>query len=241
VATEPIYFDLPAGAEALTVLDGSSPQVQVDGRRFVATGPFAPGITTLQMAYRLEYASGSVAISQPIPLEMVTVSLLVRKFGDLQFRSPQAGSVREVSMQNGNPYFLATGQGLPAGSRIDVELDGLPYHSRVPRFVALGVAILILGVGVWLAANGPDASLLEARRKVEQKRDALLGQLVELEQQRRLGGGDAGRLAARREDLVGQLEKLYARLDHEAGLSAPQVAEAGQPSARVAAGAQAAR
>lgn len=240
VTTAPIAFDVPAGAESLTVLEGSSPQVEVQGRRFVASGPFAPGITTLQMAYRLEHSADSLAISQKIPLEMSTVSLLARKFGGMQFRSPQAGAQREVTMQDGSPYYLATGQALTAGGTIDIELEGLPYHSRVPRFVALGLAVFILGAGAWLAANGPDARLVEARHKLEQKRDALLGHLVDVEQQRRTGQGDAARLAARREDLMAQLERVYAQLDHE-----PGSVRAGTPvsaaSAPAAAGAPAAR
>lgn len=215
VTTEPLVFEVPDGATSLTVLENSSPQAKTDGRRFVVTGPFAPGLTSVQMAYRLPASSARVAFAQPLPVAMVTPSVLVRKFGTMQFRSPQAGASREVTMQDGTPYFMATGQQLAAGSAIEVELTDVPHHSRLPRYVALGLALFVVGFGVWLAANGPDERLSAEHRNLEEQREALLGRLVELERQRAAGGGDAGRLAARREELLGQLERIYARLDRD--------------------------
>lgn len=240
VSAEPLVFEAPDGATSLTVLEGSSPQAKVEGRGFVVSGPFAPGNTTVQMAYRLPVSSARVAFAQRLPADFITPSVLVRKFGAMQFRSPQAGAQREVHMQDGSPYFMATGQRLAAGSAIEVELTEVPHHSRVPRYLALGLAIFVVGFGVWLSVTGPDPRLGEARRKLEEQRESLLARLVDLERQRSAGGGDAARLAARREEVLAQLERVYAQLDHDAErvVAAAPGHEAG--TARVGARAQAA-
>lgn len=238
VSTEPLVFEVPDGATSLTVLENSSPQAKTDGRRFVVTGPFAPGLTSVQLAYRLPVSSSRVAFAQPLPVAMVTPNVLVRKFGAMQFRSPQAGSARDVTMQDGTPYVMATGQQLAAGSVLEVELTEVPHHSRLPRYLALGLAVFIIGFGVWLTVNGPDERLAAERRKLEDQRETLLGRLVELERQK--GSGDAARLAARREDLLAQLERIYAQLDRDAERTAFEAAKAAEAGAARAARAQAA-
>jgi hypothetical protein len=221
VATGPIVFETPDGAQQLTVLDGSSPQAKADGQRFVVTGPFAPGITTVQMAYRLVYSTASLDFEQVVPVELSMTQILVKKVGGMTFRSPQAASARETQMQGGGTFIMATGQGLAPGTRVQFQLDGLPHHSRLPRFVALGIAVFFVGLGAWLASNGPDPLVQQARQKLAHKRDALLEELVALEKQH-AKGIDQGRFTARREALLTQLERVYAQLDHGA---VPSVSE----------------
>lgn len=240
VATDPVVFTVPDNAEMLTVLEGSSPQAKVDGRRFVVAGPFAPGLTSVQLAYRLPVSSDRMAFAQPLPLDMVTPTVLVRKLGDLRFRSPQAGAARDVAMQDGAPYVLATGQRLAAGSLLEVDVEGLPHHSRLPRYLALGLAVFIVGFGIWLAANGPDASQTVTREQLERKRAELLDRLVPIERQLRAGTGDRVRLELRREELVAQLERVYAQLDRDPGAASAASPATPEPSA-VAAGAHAVR
>jgi hypothetical protein len=239
VATEPLIFETPDGAQQLTVLEGSSPRAKADGRRFVVTGPFAPGITTVQMAYRLEYSTGAVDFEQVLPAALSATQIIVRKVGGLTFRSPQAASAREMRNE-GNTYIMASGQGLAPGARVQFQLDGLPHHSRLPRFVALGIAVFFIGLGVWLAVNGPDPRLLEARQKLEQKRAALLDDLVALERQRAAGTLEPLKFESRRETLVAQLERVYAQLDHRVGAAA-QAARAAAPASAPAPRAHAAR
>lgn len=230
VATEPLRFALPDGAQGMTVLDGSSQQARVDGPAFLVVGPFAPGVTSIQLAYRLPYATGTVAFERVLPAELTTTSIVVRKLGQVTFRSPQAASVRETTMDGGNVYIMASGQGLPAGGRVQFELDGLPYHSRAPRFVALGLVVFIIGLGAWLALNGPDSTLVEARRKLEEKRTGLMDDLVALERQHAASGLHDQKYNARREALMNQLERVYAQLDRDTAAAAPDTPAAARPS-----------
>ncbi len=239
VATEPLVFTPPDGATSLTVLEGSSPRATAEARRFVVAGPFAPGTTKAQIAYRLPVSSGDLSFAQRLPADLITTNLLVRKVGAMQFRSPQAGAQREVTMQDGSPYFMATGQRLPAGTPLVVELSGVPHHGRAPRYIALGLVVFIAGLGVWWAANGPDQRLSAGRRKLEDQRETLLGRLVDIDRQRASDAGhDAARLAHRRGELMAQLERVYAQLDRDG--SAPLFTSSGSGTGRAGAGAPAA-
>jgi hypothetical protein len=220
VTTEPLVFETPDGAQQLTVLEGSSPQAKADGRRFVVSGPFAPGVTSIQLAYRLTPGTGSIDFEQVLPVELSMTQVIMPKVGNVSLRSPQAASARETR-SDGRSFIMATGQGLPAGGRIQFQLDGLPHHARWPRFLALGMTVFIVGIGAWLAANGPDTRVLQARQKLEQKRSSLLDDLVALEKQRAAKAIDDTRFATRRETLVSQLERVYAQRDHTGGGGQP--------------------
>ena len=55
-----LIFDMPTGAEGTTVLEGSTKNASAKGTRVTVTGPFAPGVTPLQIAFRLD-SLGSAA------------------------------------------------------------------------------------------------------------------------------------------------------------------------------------
>jgi len=216
----PLVFDLPVGARGATVLEGSSPQGKAQEGGFTVSGPFAPGVTTVQLAYQLPYAGSTLAFSQALPAPLSQTAIVVRKVGELQFRSPQATGAREVA-SDGSAYLMANGPGVPAGGTVSFELTGLPYHNRVPRYVALALAALVAGIGVWLSVSVPAGSATPRRGALEARRERLLAELVGLEEQRRAGRGDNRKYAARRSDLIARLERVYAELDELGGVADP--------------------
>jgi hypothetical protein len=211
-AGEPLVITPPEGATGLTVLEGSSPAAKADGGRFVVSGPLPPGVNSVQLAYQLPYAGPEVAITQRFPLALAQLALFVRKVGDLRLASPQVASQREMQA-DGNAYIAASGAGVPAGAPVEIVLSGLPYRSSWPRYVALGLAGLIVlgGIGLSVGHAGEDAAA--RRRDLDAQREALLGELVRLEEQRLTGRADAARHAARREATLARLERVYAELD----------------------------
>ena len=68
--SRPIVFELPASATGPTVLKDSSPQATVASGDITVAGPFAPGVTEVQFAYSMPYASGSLTIEQKLPLAL---------------------------------------------------------------------------------------------------------------------------------------------------------------------------
>jgi hypothetical protein len=101
-----------------------------------------------------------------------------------------------------------------------MQLSGLPHHSTWPRNIALAVAALIFVIGAWLAFGSRGATD-EDRRQLQARRDALLGELVKLEEQHRSGRVDNSRYNSKRHHLVTELERVYGELDGAPGLPTP--------------------
>jgi hypothetical protein len=143
----------------------------------------------------------------------------VEKVNALAMSSPQFAAVQDLPTETGL-YLLGQGGALAAGTPLTVTFENLPLHSRAPRYVALGLAALIGGLGVWLSVSarstrGRERQLLIARR------DALLAELAQLESRRREGAVSVERYQAKRQRLVSQLEQIYGELD-EANLGPPE-------------------
>jgi hypothetical protein len=213
VAGEPLVFEVPRAATGTTVLENSSPQAKADGRRVIIEGPFAPGITNVQFAYQLPVSSGRLQFSQRFPAAFTPATVVVQKWGEMHFRSPQVGDHREM-LNSGRPYIVAGGPGLRAGESLDLEVTGLPYHPAWPRYLALALAALVIGGGVWLSM-ADERTEAEARRQLlNSRREQLLGELVKVEEQHLAGKLDEVKYQARRDQLIGQLEQVYTQLEH---------------------------
>jgi hypothetical protein len=204
----PLIIDLPRGAAGAVVLEGSSPTATVSGDRVTVTGPFAPGVTPVQVGFQLRHDGPDLTVTQtwPIPVQQLTVAM--EKVGTASMSSPQFSSVGEVRAETGTPFLLASGPAVPAGGTVTLQLSNLPAHSPTPRYVALAIAAGIIAVGGWLAFGARTTK--DPRPRLIARRKALLAELATLETRRR-GGGlvDEGR----RQRLLAELEQVYGELD----------------------------
>jgi hypothetical protein len=207
----PLIIDLPQSAAGASPLDGSSPQATVAGSRITITGPFASGVTPVQIGFQMPFTSSSTTIEQtwPVPLEQVTVAST--KAGSLSFSSPQFSSVGDVKGDDGTPFILASGPGMKAGGTLRIQVSGLPVQSSVPRYAALTLAGAVALVGLWLALPGKQSSR-ESRQRLIARRDTLLGELARIEERARTGR-ETSKDAARRPRLLAELEQIYGELD----------------------------
>jgi hypothetical protein len=208
----PIVIDLPSGAGGLTLLQGSSPSATARGDHVTVTGPFASGTTSVQMAFSMPNTGDSLTLTQKFPAALQEVGVIVQKIGDLRVTSPQF-STRDERAANGTPFIVGTGPGLPAGSELTIHLSGLPAHPAWPRFSALGLAAVIVAIGIWLAFGGGSRAEEERRRRLASRREALFSDLVRLEEQLRGGRIDQARYGSKRRHLVAELERIYGELD----------------------------
>jgi len=102
-----------------------------------------------------------------------------------------------------------------------MTLSALPSRSHVGRNLSIGLAVLVLLAGAWVAMSASGASGDAARRDaLVERRDRLMADLVRTEEQWRAGALDERRHAARRADLVDQLERVYGELDRQPGMIA---------------------
>ena len=208
----PFVLELPRGEEGSSILEGSSPDAKVSGRRLVVTGPFAPGTTSVQLSYRLPYSDSNITFEQPFPVALEQVTFGVQKLGNMQIASQQFLQTNESQTDNGNVFLVGSGAALRAGSTLSVTLSGLPVRSKLPRYTALGLAVVIIAFGVWLTVAGRGRSR-EAREVLVKRRDALLGELTQLESKHRAGTITADRYTARRQRILVELEQIYGELD----------------------------
>lgn len=206
----PLVIDLPRGAVSTGLLQGSFPGATVSGERVTIRGPFPPGSTPVQVAFRLLYSGSEADVAQTFPVNLEKVTVIAEKLGELHVTSPQFTSHGDVKANDGTPLVLASGGALPAGTPLTLHLSGLPNVSTWPRNAALALAALIFGVGAWLAFGGRGE---DGRRRLEERRDTLLRELVKLEDQRRAGRLDAGRYDSKRQPLLAELERIYGELD----------------------------
>ena len=217
VQTAPLVFELPDAAQHASVLEGSSPQAVAAGKRVTVTGPFAPGATTVQFAYTLEIHGSEMTVRQTLPAAMPQLTVLAQRLGEMHVTSEQFAGHRDMSSE-GQSYILGQGPALKAGDTITLSFTGLPASPTWPRNLALGLAVLILAAGGWMAAR-PRREAVDAAARTKQlqaKRERLFAQLAELEKQRDAATIHKERYAQRRRDLIAALEKIYAELDTHA-------------------------
>ena len=215
---EGVVIDMPTGALSSSVLEGA-PRAVARGDRVTVSGPFPPGQTPVQIAYRMPFDSGELTIEQRMPLPVPNLAVLMKKTGAISLASPQLPDVQEREFE-GERYILAQGPALAAGSTLSITFSGLPHHSPMPRRVALAVTLLIVAGFAWHATRRPSRAANAARvKQLTARREKLFSELVRLEHQRRAGAADA-KHAERRAALVAQLERVYRDLDAEGGQDA---------------------
>lgn len=207
----PLLIDLPRGAGGATLLQGSTPQASVSGDRVTITGPFAPGITTVRVAFRVLYTGDRATIEQTFPVAMEQFNVVAEKVGELHMMSPQFASHGDVRAEDGTPFILGRGGRLQAGAPLTIELTNLPSHSTWPLTLAFTLAGLIVVVGAWLAFSASRVD--DERRRLVARRAGLYGELVRLEEQHRAGRIDPARYGAKRRQLIAELERVLGELD----------------------------
>ena len=213
----PIVFDLPAGAQSSSVLQGSSPRTVTSGTRVELPGPFQPGATPLRVGFILPYSSDSLSVFQSLPANLESLVMMVQKMGAMDVTSEQISRRGELTAEEsgGAPYLLVGGPLIPAGEPLAFELSGLPYHDRTPVNLALALAAGILSFGAWgsFASSGlASTAARERHRAAEARKERLFVDLVKVERQRLAGKIGSTKHSTRRQELLNALEQVYREL-----------------------------
>jgi len=214
--TTPVAFDLPKGAVGATMLQGSSPLASVKGTKVRVNGPVPPGTTAVQLAFELPSDAATFELEQPLPAALDQFTVIVKKVADTHLTSPLIVQQQDLTQQD-EVYIAAVGGTVPAGQPLSLTLTDLPHHSAAPRMLALALAFGIVLVGAWVGTRPPEqGEAVAERRRLADRRDKLMKELVRVERDRANGRIDDARYAARREELVSALELVYGALDESA-------------------------
>jgi hypothetical protein len=209
----PLDFSLPVGAANPSLMEGSSTQATVRGETVRLTGPFAPGVTSLQIGFSLPDHASRLTWRQRWPAAFERPFVAVEKIGDLRLQSAQLNRVENFNAEGGKVFLLGSGGRLAAGDELVVEVSNLPAHDMTLRWLAVGGAGLIVLAGL-LAAFGPVRQ--PERAMLEEERARLMRELVAIEERRR-GGKPKPKDGERRPALIAELERVMAALDEAPG------------------------
>jgi mono/diheme cytochrome c family protein len=165
-----LRFDLPPGAQGLSINDG-----ELGGRYlavengFVDTLPLPPGQATRQVLYRyaLPYSEGELNLQRSLPYPAININALIADQGQkVASEGLQNQGIRQT--QNGN-YHNLVGQSLPANQPILIRLSGLPSAAAVETGpgASSGSRILLYGLAAAAVAGAILLALWPVlRRKV---------------------------------------------------------------------------
>lgn len=156
------------GTVRLTVLDGAMDVIPQFGLRpediqrlpdgLVATTPVPPGRWQVVLSYRLNYRSSRLQLSKAIPYPADELRVLSAD-QQLGLASPQLAPAGTIELQ-GRSYRALAGRALPAGTRIAVELTGLPVPATEEGRALLAEQRFAAGIGAGVLALALAGGLL---------------------------------------------------------------------------------
>lgn len=211
----PFSFSTPPRALGTAVMRGSSPLAKAEGHLVTVAGPFPPGATQVQVAMSIPVSASTMELQQAFPAPLEGLFVVAKKDGEMKLTSPQIERQQDTMSAN-TPVIAAVGGPVAAGQTISLTVSGLPHRSSVPSRVALGLAALVVVVGVWAGTRKSGPAQGDERKRLTTRREKLFQELVRLEQDHRRGKANPGR----REELLSQLEVIYGALDTDTGLRA---------------------
>jgi hypothetical protein len=203
----PLVIDLPPDSSGASLMQGGASQATISGSRVSIAGPFAPGVTQVPVAFRVESWPADWTLTQRFPVALENVAVAAQKLSGMTLESAQATSFQ------GTPYLVATRSGLAAGTPLTITLRGLPHRSSTALYLALALAVGIIGWGLWAATTALRPEEAARRRQLEARRLRGLSALVALDTQHRAGAIDAHGYMDKRAVLLRELERIYRDLD----------------------------
>ena len=209
-----LVLDLPADAEGASLVSGPAQIARMEGLRLTLTGPFAPGSTEFQVAFRMPLTS-TISLTQAFPAAVEGLLVAAEKVGTLTVTSAQLNAVREGS-SGGEVFVMGTAGRVAAGQPVTLLFSGLPAPPVWPMRVAVAIAVaLFLWAGWWAWQGAPDTRA--TRGALVAERERLLGAIAAIDAQGRARGSLDSRSAAKRDRLLTAVEQVYAELDELPG------------------------
>ena len=210
----PLVLELPAAAEGASLVSGNAQIARMQDRTLTFTGPFPPGASQYQVAFRMPLAS-RISITQAFPAAVEGLLVAAQKIGALTLTSAQLSAVREGA-SSGQVLVMGTAGRVAENAPVTLDFSGLPAPPLWPSRVAIGLALALFLWAGWSAWQGaPDTRA--TREALVAERERLLGAIAAIDVQSRARGGGDARAAAKRERLLVAVEQVYGELDELSG------------------------
>lgn len=209
----PLALTLPGAAEQASLVSGPPGLARLDDGVLHLSGPFPPGQTAFQVAFRLPLTS-TIRVSQAWPAPVEGILVAAQKAGGLVMTSPQLAGIREGD-NGGQMFLVGTGGRLNEGQAVELTFSNVPAPPAWPFWSAIAAVVAGLGWIAWaLVTSGPNHA--RERDALVAERERLLGAIAALDAETRARGADPKR-EAKRERLMAAVEQVYARLDELPG------------------------
>jgi hypothetical protein len=212
----PLIFSLPSGTGRGTVLEGSSRQAAIVGSTVSINGPFAPGITPVQLGFSVPDSGPVWTWRQQWPAAFEQPVVAVQKIGEMTVASAQLPRLETLNAEGGRVFILANGPRVNAGGEMALTVSGIPAHSTTSTYTAMAAAGVIVAIGLWFGIRRPPAAAAPAAAALTASRSKLMNELVAIETRRRQGTARP-QDEARRQAVVAELERVLAALDRAPG------------------------
>lgn len=211
---KPLVVELPPDAEGPSLVSGNAQIARMEGHRLTFTGPFPPGASEYQVAFRMPLAS-TIRLTQAFPAPVEGLLVAAEKVGALTLTSAQLTTVRDGE-SGGQVFIMGTAGRVAEGAPVTLQFAGLPAPPVWPGRVAVGIAVVLFLWAAWSSWRGaPDTRA--TREALVAERERLLGAIAAIDGDSRARGGLDARASAKRERLLTALEQIYADLDELPG------------------------
>lgn len=209
----PLVLRLPDEAVAASLVSGPPGLARVESPTVTLSGPFPPGQTAFQLAFRLPL-SATIRLTQAWPAPVEGILVATEKAGPLTLSSPQLSGIREGE-SNGQVFIVGTGGRLAEGQPLEITFANVPAHATWPYWTAAAVTSAGVLWVVW-AVLGTTPDRRGDAKSLMAERERLLAAIAALDAETRARGTDPKR-AARRERLMTAAEQVYARIEELTG------------------------
>jgi hypothetical protein len=215
--SEGLRIPAPVGATGLVLADESKAFAAVDGESFRLLRPVPPMGGEFRAGFSVPIDHGHVRWDMPLPLGTSSSSLAIRMTPGMKVDAPKAKGKQVKDPSSGFNWYSMQDIKIGANQRMVFDVTGLPQRPEWQHWARLftGLAVLLLlSIGVVFAAAQRQPAAVNPSAKKERRRriEDLLDQVAELDRIAARGNAKPS-VPAKREDLVVQLEQLYAEDD----------------------------
>jgi hypothetical protein len=180
-----------------------------------------PGGTQFAAGFSLKVDDGKVDFDMPLPYGAYDSNLNIMYTPGMQVQAPTRQSP-QLRTRNGRRFYQIGGITIVPQRRMVMSITGLPHPPAWHRWTQYGFGLVAVGLLGWAmftvlapARRRRDAAADLARTALEERREALLEQLVALECEHRSGDVADAKYDKRKKKLRRQLEDVYTELRGE--------------------------